>query len=225
MPGEFYVEGKKQQIDLTDIKNISTQLQNILTEVQNIVTQVENVLTEVQNTVTEVQNNVTQIQSDVTTIKTTTGVQLSSADFWSDPQEEAQINAAGITVALPTVTIAGIPAGATILRAIAMFKFRMIENTNAAANKLNGAQAIQVRVDTPGAWGDAINLVDDQFGIAASLREGGDVCIGSIDISGIVVGNDGYEFQWADGKADQDFLNFNDVQVGIRVWYSVPPPP
>ena len=232
MPGEFYIEGKKQQIDLTDIKNIatdvkniSTQLQTILTEVQNIVTQVENVLTEVQNTVTEVQNNVTHIQSDVTTIKTTTGVQLSSADFWSDPQEEAQINAAGITVALPTVTIAGIPAGATILRAIAMFKFRMIENTNAAANKLNGAQAIQVRVDTPGAWADVINLVDDQFGIAASLREGGDVCIGSIDVSSIVVGNDGYEFQWANGKADGDFLNFNDVQVGIRVWYSVPPPP
>jgi hypothetical protein len=224
MAGEFYIEGKKQQLDLTDIKNISTQLQNILTEVQNIVTQVENVLTQVQNTVTQVLNNVTQIQSDVTTIKTTTGEQLSSADFWSDPKEEAQINAAGITVPLPTLAITGIPAGATILRAIAMFKFRMLENTNAAANKLNGAQAIQVRVDTPGAWGDAINLVDDQFGIAASLREGGDVCIGSIDISGIVVGDDGYEFQWANGRADQDFLNFNDVQVGIRVWYSVPPP-
>ena len=117
MPGEFYIEGKKQQIDLTDIKNIatdikniSTQLQNILTEVQNIVTQVENVLTEVQNSVTQVQNNVTQIQSDVTTIKTTTCEQLSSADFWSDPKEEAQINAAGITVLLPTVAITGIPA-------------------------------------------------------------------------------------------------------------------
>jgi len=218
MAGEFYVEGKKQQLDLTDIKNISTQL-------QNIVTQMENVLTQVQNTVTQVQNNVTQIQSDVTTIKTTTGEQLSNADFWSDPQEEAQINAAGITVPLPTIAITGIPAGATILRAIAMFKFRMLENTNAAANKLNGAQVIQVRADTPGGWNDAINLVDDQFGIAASLREGGDVCIGSIDISGIVTGNDGYEFQWANGKADRDFLNFNDVQVGIRVWYSVPPPP
>ena len=232
MPGEFYVEGKKQQIDLTDIKNIATEvknisneLQNILTEVQNIVTQVENVLTEVQNSVNQVQNYVTQIQSDVTTIKTTTGEQLSSADFWSNLQEEVQINAAGVTAALPAVTVDGIPAGATILRAIAMFKFRMLENTNAAANKLNGAQAIQVRIDTPGAWGNALNLVDDQFGIAASLREGGDVCIGSIDISSIVSGNDGYELQWANGRADQDFLNFNDVQVGIRIWYSVPPPP
>ena len=110
-----------------------------------------------------------------------------------------------------------------------MFKFRMIGNTNAAANKLNGgtvastSQVIQARDDTPGAWIDAINFVDDQFGLAAQVREGGDVCIGSIDISGIVDGNDGYEFRWLLGKADLDFISFNDVQIGIRVWYSVSP--
>ncbi len=77
MPGEFYIEGKKQQLDLTDIKNIatdikniSTQLQDLLTQVQNIVTQVENVLTQVQNTVTQIQTNVTQVQNNVTTLVT-----------------------------------------------------------------------------------------------------------------------------------------------------------
>ncbi|MDD4986509.1 MAG: hypothetical protein PHQ43_12165 [Dehalococcoidales bacterium] len=201
MPGEFYIEGKAEKLDITDIKELISQIQTI----------------------------VTQVQSDVTSIITTSGRQLSSADFWSDPLEEAQINAAGVTVSLPAVTIDSIPAGATILRAIAMFKFRMVGNTNAAANKLNGgtaaatSQVIQVRDDTPGAWIDAINFADDQFGLDAETREGGDVCIGSIDISSIVSGNDGYEFQWLLGRADLDFISFNDVQVGIRVWYSVPP--
>ncbi len=215
MPGEFYIEGKAEKLDITDIKNLISQIQTSVTQMQNLVTQV--------------QNDVTQIQSDVTSIVTTTGEHLSIADFWSDPIEEAQINAAGITVSLPAVTVEGLPSGATILRAIAMFKFRMVENTNAAANKLNDgtiantSQVIQIRDDAPGAWGDAINFVDDQVGLDGETREGGDVCIGSIDISSIVDGNDGYEFQWLLGRADLDFISFNDVQVGIRVWYSVPP--
>jgi len=213
MPGEFYIEDEKEKVDITEIKNLVSQIENSVTQVQNLVNQV--------------QNDVTQIQSDVTTIVTTTGEQLSSADFWSDPVEEIQINAAGVTVSLPAVTIDGLPDDATILRAIAMFKFRMVENANAAANKLNGgtvagtSQVIQVRDDTPGTWGDAVQFTDEQFGIEGEIREGGDVCIGSIDISSIVVGNDIYEFQWLLGKAILDFLDFNDVQVGIRVWYSV----
>jgi len=105
----------------------------------------------------------------------------------------------------------------------------MVENTNAAANKLNGGtapgigQVVQIREDTPGAWIDAINFANDQFGLEGQTREGGDVCIGSKDISGIVDGNDGYEFRWLLGKADLDFLNFNDVQMGIRVWFTGQP--
>ena len=147
MPGEFYIEGKKEKLDITDIKNlISTEIKNIVTDIKNLVS-------------TDVMNTISQIQSDVTTIVTATGEQLSSADFWSDPVVAVQINAAGITVSLPAVAVDGLPDGATVLRAIALFKFRMIENTNAAANKLNGNQAIQVRDDTPGPWSDAINSV------------------------------------------------------------------
>jgi len=208
MPGEFYIEGKAEKLDISEIVNIVNEMKNI---------------------VSEVKNDIVQVQNDVSQVVVSSGKQLLSMDFWGEPVEEVQIDAAGVSVSLPGVTIDGIPAGATILRAIAMLKFRMVENTNAAANKLNGgtvagtSQVIQVRDDTPGAWGDAINFADDQFGLAAEIREGGDVCIGSIDISGVVVGNDGYEFQWLLGKADLDFINFNDVQVGIRVWYSVPP--
>ena len=147
--------------------------------------------------------------------------------FWSDPQEEVQIGdaVAGATVALPAVVVADLPAGAVIVRAIAFFKFRMIENTNAAANMLNGAtvaltsQVIQVDDSIATGYVDAINFVDDLFGLAATIREGGDVCIGSIDISARVDGNDTYDFRWLLARADLDFINFNDVQVGLRVWY------
>ena len=212
MPGEFYIEGKTEKLDITDIKTLISQLQTGVTQMQDIISQL--------------QNDVTQVQGDIASVITAIGEKLSIADFWSNPIEEVQVNAAGVTVTLPGVAIDDIPAGATILRAIAMFKFRMVENTNAAANKLNGStvaatsQVIQVRDDTPGAWVDAINFVDDQFGLGGQTREGGDVCIGSIDVASVVVGNDGYEFRWLLGRADLDSINFNDVQVGIRVWYS-----
>lgn len=167
------------------------------------------------------------LPADVDELKASKGRQLFSMDFWSAFQEEVAIPAIAATLSLPTVTIADLPAGATVVRAIAMVKFRVIENINAGANKLDGAtvasmsQVIQVRDDTPGTWRDAITFVDDQFGLAASTREGGDVLIGNTDIAIEVDGNDGYNFQYLLAKADLLGINWNDVQVGLRIWYSV----
>lgn len=152
---------------------------------------------------------------------TSIGRALCSMDFWSDPQEEVQVTSVAGDKTLPSVTIADLPSGATIVRAIAMFKFRMVENTYAGVNSLNLAQNIQVRDDTPGTWRDAINLVDNLFTLADSAREGGDVMIGDNDIAVEVDGNDTYEFQWYQAVADQDNLQFNDVQVGLRIWFSL----
>lgn len=38
MPGEFYIEGKQQKVDLTEIKNSISELQTAITRVQNSVT-------------------------------------------------------------------------------------------------------------------------------------------------------------------------------------------
>ena len=153
---------------------------------------------------------------------------LFSMDFWSDPQEEIPVPAVAATLVFtPTVTVGDLPATATIVRAIAMFKFRMVENTHEGANALDGAtdpdttQVIQVKETAAGAYIDAINFVDNQFTFTEAAREGGDVLIGSLDIVGQVTGNDSHTFQWKMRKADQDFINFNDCQVGIRIWYSV----
>lgn len=151
-----------------------------------------------------------------------------SLDFWSDPQEEIAVPAVAATLVFtPTVTVANIPAGATVVKVMAMFKFRMVENTFAGANALDGAtvpntsQVIQVDDSVATGYVDGINFADNQFTFTAAGREGGDVFIGSINVAARVDGNDVYTFRWLLRKADQDFINFNDCQVGLRIWYSV----
>ena len=141
-------------------------------------------------------------------------------DFWSLPQEEVSIPAAAADQALPDIVVT-LPNGARVTRAIVMFKYRIVDNINAGANALAGAQEIQIRDDTPSAWIDAINFVDNQFTLAASTRESGDVSIGLIDVSGTVDGSDTYNLQWDEAVADLASINFNDIQVGLRIWYTV----
>lgn len=172
--------------------------------------------------------DIAALDAAIDAIITSQGRQLLCMDFWSDPQEEFQVPIGAATLEItPTVTVVGLPAGATIVRAIAMFKFRMVENIYAGVNKLDGAtvgstsQVIQVKETTAGGYIDAIKFVDDQFTLADTIREGGDVLIGNINIAAQVDDNDSYTFQWLLRKADQNFLNFNDIQVGLRIWFSV----
>jgi len=145
-------------------------------------------------------------------------------DFWSDVKEAVVVTGGQTTFAIASVVVANLPVGATIVRAVAMFKFRMVENTFAGVNKLDATAALPIQVDDSVAHGyvTAIDFVDDAFTLAAApTREGGDVIIGDNNIAARVDGNDTYPFRWLDAKADQANLEFNDVQVGLRIWYSV----
>jgi len=145
---------------------------------------------------------------------------VSCMDFWSLPQEEVQLTSGAGDKTLPDVTVAGIPTGATITRVVALLRFRVIENTFAGGNSLSNAQEIQVRDDSPSAWADAINFVDGMFAFTAASREGGLILEGAIDIKATVDGNDGYNFQWDEAIAAQNNLQFNDVQVGLRIYFT-----
>lgn len=140
-------------------------------------------------------------------------------DFWSVSQECVIIPAAAADQSLPSVVVSGLPSDCTILRVVAMFKFRKVENTNAAANALSGAQEIQVNDAAATGWLDAINFIDNQFTIPATTPEGGDVVIGAVDIKVIVDGDDTYSFQWDEAVADLATIEFNDIQMGLRVWF------
>lgn len=144
---------------------------------------------------------------------------MNPMDFWSVPVEEVSVTNVATNRALPDVVVAGLPAGVTVLRAVALFKFRIVAEASGAGNSLDGAQEIQVRDDTPGAWMDAINFVDDMFTLASDQREGGDAIIGAIDVSAVVDGNDTYNLQWENARANGTSINFNDVQVGLRIWF------
>ncbi|MDD5486242.1 MAG: hypothetical protein PHW65_01620 [Dehalococcoidales bacterium] len=141
-------------------------------------------------------------------------------DFWSTPEDAIDVDAVATDIALPDVVVSGLPG--TVVRAVAMLKFRMVRETSGGANALDGAQEIQVRDDSPSAWLDAINLIADQFTLAADANEGGDVLIGSIDVKATVDGDDTYNFQWDEALADADDITFNDIQVGLRIWCRVP---
>jgi len=143
---------------------------------------------------------------------------LITETFFSPSQEAVIVTDAAPDLALPSVTLPNI--AGTIVRVKAGFKFRMVENTNAGANSIDTAQYIQVRVDTPGAWANAIAFVDTQFSIAASTREGGDCIVGTYDLVGTVTAfNDIYEFQWENADAHLPNLEFNDVQTFLIVSY------
>ncbi len=147
--------------------------------------------------------------------------ELYSMDFWSSSQEEVALTGAAGDKTLPSVVVADLPAGSTVVRAIAIFKFRSIEShTFAGGNKLDGVQDIQVKENAAGSFIDAINLVDDQFTLAQDTREGGDTILGTIDVTSEVDGNDTYAFQWDEAVADETGIKFNDVQMGLRIWYS-----
>lgn len=146
-----------------------------------------------------------------------------SMDFWSDIVEELQLTAAlqaNLALAGANVVIAGLPAGCTLTRVVVMFMCRAIENTNVAANKLNGAQNIEVNFDG-GAFIDAINFADDLFGVTASTREAGAVAIGDNDVKATVIGNGTCTFRIDAARADLNNLNFNDYQVGVRIYFTV----
>ena len=147
---------------------------------------------------------------------------LFSMDFWSETLESItlpDIADPGTDVALPDVVV-DLPAGATVFRAVAMFKFRMLDNPG-AANALQGDQHIGVQKGGGGGYADAISLDDNMFGIDAATREGGDVIVGDHNVVAKVDGDATYNSQWTASLVDVADLKFCDVQTGLRIWYSV----
>ena len=85
MPGEFYIEGKVEKLDITDIKDLISQIQT----------------------------SIVQVQNDVSQVVLSSGKQQLSMDFWSETFDEAEveIDAAGETKDLPPITVEKIPSG------------------------------------------------------------------------------------------------------------------
>jgi len=153
---------------------------------------------------------------------------ISFLDYWSPTVPQLSVTDVAANLALPDITLppGALPNGISIVRVTVMFKFRVVENTNGSDNALSGAQSIFI--DANGINGfsiDALDFVDQLFDTPASSREGGDVIISNIDAEGLISSLDQsntnvLNFQWTNALASQANLNFNDVQIGIRIYYN-----
>lgn len=149
---------------------------------------------------------------------------VSPMTFWSAVEDQVQLTQASGDFNLPDVVVSGLPSGISIVRVSATIKIRAIENTSASgANAINGAATIQVKKST-GTWGvddvTAIDLTDDMWNVAASTRESGDVVIGDNDVKSKVDGNATYNLRFEDVATDYDYLQLNDIIVGLTFFFN-----
>jgi hypothetical protein len=146
---------------------------------------------------------------------------MASIDLWSAYEPQVVLSSSAGDIDIPSIIIAGLPAGANIVRAVMMFKYRTIENTSDGDNNVSGGQNIQAQKAIGGSWVTGIALNGDECFVPATTRETGDVMRGTDDISSQVPGNgEEIDFQWASAEAADDELDFNDVQVGLRIWFT-----
>lgn len=202
---------------LSSVTDIHTVIDNLHdTDIPDIHTDVGTAITAIGDMhatdLPDLHTDVGTVHTDVDAVRARTDRLEITKAFFGPCLIAGTVDTTHTDIALGSVTLPNI--AGTITHVYAGFKFRMIENTNVAANKLNGAQEIQV--DTV----DAINFVDHQFGVAASTREGGDCIIGAVDLVATVdVFNHAYAFVWDEPLSEVDSLVFNDIQPFLIVSY------
>jgi hypothetical protein len=147
---------------------------------------------------------------------------IASIDLWSAYDDQIALSTSAEDILLTSIFIAGLPLGAKIVRAVMMFKYRTIENTSGGGNNISGGQNIQAQKAVDGSWVTGISLNGNECFVPATTRETGDVMMGMDDISGQVPENGAeMSFQWTQGQAADDELYFNDVQIGLRIWFII----
>jgi hypothetical protein len=139
--------------------------------------------------------------------------------FSSDIQATVVLDSSVGDISLPSVTVseASFPALSKISRVIAAISWRKQVDSSGAVNAIDAAQNIQVRIDTPGTYTNAISIADNSLSTGASATEGGMLIIGNIDIKSEVAGAGTYEFQWDNADVDGDSLTFHDAQTHLIV--------
>lgn len=162
------------------------------------------------------------LPADIDTLKASHARQLFTMDFWSAVTTGLTIPSSASSQALTDVVVASLPSGATIVKAMPMFKFGAVYNSSSTTTGYtSGAQHIQIQKGTAGGYADAISLGGSLFGISALGTWGGDVFIGDHDVVAKVDANATYKFQWTSALATPSALAIMDYQTGLRIWYSV----
>jgi len=96
---------------------------------------------------------------------------------------------------------------------------QVTENTNAAANKVNGAQNIQIQKTVGGVWTTCASILDDALRVSGSTRDVGRLLGAPVDCKSEVSANGNYNLQWTSARMDLDSMNFDDVFFLVEIGY------
>ncbi len=162
------------------------------------------------------------LPTDIATLNTLLGRAVHHMDFWSEVDDLITLNTTAADETLPSVTVAEIPAGATILRVIAIISIGAFEDSSGSENKFVLAGTEHIQVDkSGGTYIDAIKLLNNMWLTGANAIRGGLVMIGDIDVASEVDANDTYEFRIENADVTGNNLLLRDVQVGLRVYFTL----
>jgi hypothetical protein len=144
------------------------------------------------------------------------------AQSFSVPQPAAYTATVTVTtgstnLALGSITIAGIPAGATVAHLFVHFLFGERADTSAALNSLSGAQNLQVQKNA-GAFSTFFSFAGGEYSTAASAQAGGDAKKGTVDLVALAPANgDVLTFQWTGATSVGNDLVFAEFEVIVEL--------
>lgn len=116
-------------------------------------------------------------------------------------------------------SISFIPAGVTIDYVHIYVFCQVLENTNASANKVNGAQNIQIKKSVGGTWTNCVSVLDDALRVPATTRDMGRLLGVPVDCKSEVTGNGTYDLQWTSAQMDLSSMYLDDVFFIIEIGF------
>ena len=150
---------------------------------------------------------------------------------WAGNLAKVVVPGTGADLDFPSVVVAGIPEGITLLRVEAMLVVSATLDSSSSENQIatGTTDAIYVKVST-GSWGtddiSAIPIEALSFETGADAYGNGGVVYGATDIKAVVSGNGTYNFRSEETNRSEGIeatgasLELHTVAVVIRAWWN-----
>jgi hypothetical protein len=201
------------------IKITSTDIDTILSEVQNATYGLSALKTAVNTKPTLAEIEASTVLATMTALNR----KIQRMDFWADNKASVVLTTVGTAdYALNSLTVAGIPSGATLVRVVAVLKIAAIRDTSTLDNAVNGATALKVDADVAyGSLVTAIDIEDNSWAIliANGADRGGDILFGDNDVKTEISGNGTYYARLENIACDGNNLTLLDVTWGVRIYF------
>lgn len=178
-----------------------------------------------QKSVDDIEAKLDNATHGLAALKALLDVIVSYMDFWSDSDDEIALTTVSAPHNLPSVVVAGLPSGVTIIRVVAVLKIALIKDTSSSNNAVNSVTMV-LAVDADGGYAStvpAINIPNNSWAVDVSQAKerGGDVMIGDNDIASEVTGNGTYYGRFENAACDGNNLELKDIAWGLRVYFTV----